>query len=83
MRTALKLGILIFCWVLVILLTTAISPSYLVEGSRNHLGFQFSSKETYVLTVNVVQFCYVLLYVILIFVSLKIIKCWRAANRDK
>ena len=38
--------------------STAFFPAYLVEGTRNVLGFSFESKETYVWTVVAVRCFY-------------------------
>ena len=52
------MGLLLGCWLLWGVFTSAISPSYLVEGMRNTVGFQFSSKGTYVYAVQSVRGIY-------------------------
>ncbi|MCV6589528.1 MAG: hypothetical protein OIF57_10920 [Marinobacterium sp.] len=60
----------LFCW----LFATAISPSYLVEGTRNTLGFQFPSKEAYVYTVITVQFIYYAVLVVLVGLTIRTVQ---------
>ena len=58
--------VLIILWILALLLANAFSPSYLVEGMRNTLGFSFSSKEAYVFVVRFVSGLYYILFALLI-----------------
>lgn len=49
------------------LISSAISPSYLVEGTRNHLSLDLGSKENYVIIVSLVQALYSLVWCLTLF----------------
>lgn len=49
------------------LISSAISPSYLVEGMRNYLSLNLGSKENYVIIVSVVQALYSLVWCLILF----------------
>ena len=50
-----KLTVLIIVWAISIILLGTIRPTYLVEKAMEVVNFEFSSKEAYVLTVQIVQ----------------------------
>lgn len=64
MRTQ-KFLILVVIWAVSIILSVAIRPTWIVEGTMNHLNFEFPSKEAYVLTVQIVQWSYGLFFGVL------------------
>lgn len=64
-----KLISLALVWMISIILSAIITPTWLVEGTMNHLNFEFPSKEAYVLTVQIVQWISVLYFVALTFLT--------------
>lgn len=70
MKTILTaLGLLLLWW----LFTGAISPSYLVEGTRNHLQLDLGSKENYVMIVHSVRYIYSGIWLVLcLFLAVRI-----------
>ncbi len=70
----LGLPVLIVLWVLILLFANAVSPSYLVEGARNTLGFSFPSKEVYVFVVRFVHGLYYITFALLILLTWEQIK---------
>jgi len=70
----LSLPVLAILWVLALLLANSFSPSYLVEGMRNVLGFSFPSKEAYVKTVWFVYGLYYISFALLVVLTLESVK---------
>lgn len=50
-----KLTVLVIVWAISIILLGTTRPTYLVEKAMEVFNFEFSSKEAYVLTVEIVQ----------------------------
>lgn len=56
---------LVVIWAISVVLSGTIHPTWIVEGTMNHLNFEFSSKEAYALTVQIVQWSYGLFFGVL------------------
>lgn len=72
----LSIPILIVIWLLALLLADIFSPSYLVEGVRNTLGFSFPSKEAYAKAVWFVYGLYYISFALLVILTLRSVKDW-------
>ncbi len=75
---SMKLIVLVLVWAISIILAAAISPTWLIEGTVNHLKVEFSSKEAYVMTVQVVQWIRILYFVSLSLLTVQLL--WRQSR---
>ncbi len=81
----LSFPILVLAWLLALFLADSFSPSYLVEGLRNTLGFSFPSKEAYAKAVWFVYGLYYTSFALLIVLTLEKVrvkvKKWRRKRK--
>ncbi|BAZ79871.1 hypothetical protein NIES73_11170 [Sphaerospermopsis kisseleviana NIES-73] len=64
-----KLTVLVIVWAISIILLDTTRPTYLVEKAMEVFNFEFSSKDAYVLTVEIVQWVRWLYFGSLIFLT--------------
>ena len=69
-----KFLLIVLIWAMSILLAAFIRPTWLVEGTSNHLNFEFPSKEAYVMTVQIVQAARIVYFVALAFLTFHLLR---------